>query len=333
VSLVCEAQLRGQERIIKQAQDLEKLGKLTNSGPFMIRDDRDRIIHWSEGCSRLYGFTSEQALGQVSFSLLKTRFPEPLEQIHALLHQTGQWEGELTHIRADGTAIVVASLWILHDRTSMPAVLEISTDISRLKEAEDALRRSEEQLRVATLAAEIGVWSWKFGENKVTASENWKRLYGVDPEAQVTFRTWRDAIHPEDRDRVVREHNAISPGNPEFNIEYRVLNPDGVIRWIVDRGRAQFDSNGQAIEMAGINLDITKRKRAEEALLHTSSELARSNKDLESFAYIASHDLQEPLRTIAGFLQLLEQKVGNQLDDKANNISSLPWTDPSACTK
>jgi PAS domain S-box-containing protein len=317
VSLVCEAQLRGQERILKQAQDLEKLGKLTDSGPFMIRDDQDRIVHWSEGCSRLYGFAREQALGQVSFSLLKTRFPAPLEDIHALLRRTGQWEGELTHIRADGTALVVASLWILHNRTSIPAVLEISTDITRLKEAEDALRRSEEQMRVATMAAEIGVWSWKSGENKVTVSANWRRLYGVDPEAQVTFRTWRDAIHPEDRDRVLKEHNAITQANPEFSIEYRVLNPDGITRWIVDRGRTRFDSRGQPIEMAGINLDITKRKRAEEALLHTSHELARSNKDLESFAYIASHDLQEPLRTIAGFLQLLEQKAGNQLDDKA----------------
>lgn len=317
VSLICEAQLRGRERISKQARDLEELGELTNSGPFIIRDDRDRIIHWSEGCSRLYGFTHEEALGRVSHKLLKTQFPEPLDKIHAKLRKNGRWEGELTHIRGDGKAIVVASLWILRDRSKTPAVLEIGSDITRLKEAEEALRRNEEQLRVATMAAEIGVWSWKSGTDGVSVSSNWRRLYGVETEAKVTFRTWHDAIHPEDRDRAVAELNAVKPENPEFSFEYRVLNPDGTIRWIVDRGRAQFDSSGKATEMAGINLDISKRKRAEEALLRTTQELARSNKDLESFAYVASHDLQEPLRNIAGFLQLLEQKSASQLDDKA----------------
>ena len=198
VSWVSESQLRGRERLLKQAREIEELGQLTDSGPFMIRDERHRILHWSEGCARLYGFTAEQAMGRLSYELLRTRFPAPLNQINAILSQTGRWEGELEHVRADGTTIVAASLWILRKATSAPAVLEISSDITRLKHTEKALRHSEEDL------------------------------------------------------------------------------------------------------------------------LRTSRELERSNKDLESFAYIASHDLQEPLRTITGFLQLLEQKVGNQLDDKAN---------------
>jgi PAS domain S-box-containing protein len=317
VSLVSEAHLRGQERILRQARDLAELGQLTNSAPFMIRDEKDQIIHWSEGCTRLYGFPAEQALGRISHDLLQTRFPNPPDEIYETLRRNGRWEGELTHVRADNAPIVVASLWILRDSAPNRAILEISNDITRLKETEEALRRSEEQLRVATMAAEVGAWLWKAGANQITVSANWRRLYGVAPDEEVTFHTWRNAIHPEDCERAVREHNAVSPENPEFNIEYRVLNPDGTIRWITDRGRAQFDADGRSLEVAGINLDITKRKLAEEALLHTSRELARSNKDLEAFAYITSHDLQEPLRTIASFLQLLEQRIGDQLDDRA----------------
>ncbi len=190
VSLVSEAQLRGQERILKQAQDLEELRQLTDSAPFMIRDDEDRILHWSDGCSRLFGYTPDEALGNICHHLLKTQFPETLEKIRERLRKHGRWEGELTHVCADGTPITVASAWILRDRGTAPVVLEINNDITRLKQAE-------------------------------------------------------------------------------------------------------------------------------ESLLKTSSELARSNRDLESFAYIASHDLQEPLRTIAGFLQLLEKRVGAQMDDKA----------------
>jgi PAS domain S-box-containing protein len=317
VSLISEAQLRGQARLIKQSREIEELGQLTDAGTFMIRDASGRILHWSEGCTRLFGFTADQAVGRASHDLLQTQFPEPLDQINAILHQAGRWEGELVHFPLHGTSIVTASLWISRKRDSAPVILEINTDITQLKRTEQALRHSEEQLRVATMATEVGVWAWKRGTRPITVSENWKRLFGVPREAEVTFRTWRDSLHPEDRDRAIAELKAVHIDQPEFNTEYRVVHPDGAIRWIVDRGRALFDSSGKIAEMAGINLDITKRKQIEEELLRASRELERSNKDLESFAYIASHDLQEPLRTITGFLQLLEQKIGNHLDDKA----------------
>jgi PAS domain S-box-containing protein len=316
VSLVSEAQLRGRERTLKQAQELEAFRQLTDSGPFMIRDDADRIIHWSEGCASLYGFSADQALGHFSHELLKTQFSEPLEKISATLQETGRWQGELVQIRADETAISIASLWILRRSSPAPVILEISSDITRLKQAEEALRRSEEQLRVATLAAEIGVWSWRAGMEFATVSANWKLLFGMALDAEVKFQTWHDAIHPEDRDPAMREFTSINQVHPEFSMEYRVILPDGSMRWVADRGRAIYDAGGHATEIAGITIDITKRKSAEEDLLRTSRELERSNKDLESFAYIASHDLQEPLRTITGFLQLLEHRIGNQLDEK-----------------
>ncbi len=95
------------------------------------------------------------------------------------------------------------------------------------------------------------------------------------------------------------------------------------VSWVSE---SQLRGQERLLKQAGeIERDIARLKQTEQALRHseedllrTSRELERSNKDLESFAYIASHDLQEPLRTITGFLQLLEQKVGNQLDDKAN---------------
>jgi light-regulated signal transduction histidine kinase (bacteriophytochrome) len=95
------------------------------------------------------------------------------------------------------------------------------------------------------------------------------------------------------------------------------------VSWVSEsqlRGRERLLKQAREIERDMIQLKHTEQalRHSEEDLLRTSRELERSNKDLESFAYIASHDLQEPLRTITGFLQLLEQKVGNQLDDKAN---------------
>ncbi len=134
------------------------------------------------------------------------------------------------------------------------------------KRFETALRESEEQLRAATQAAEIGVWSWTPGTNDVVVSGNWRRLFGVAPDAPVTFDTWRNALHPDDRDRATHELHIASERHGEFNTEYRVIWPDGTTRWLVDRGRASYDAHGRAIGMSGVNVDITARKRAEEAL-------------------------------------------------------------------
>ena len=133
-------------------------------------------------------------------------------------------------------------------------------------ENEEALRRSEEQLRASTLAAEIGVWSWTPGTSDVSVTANWRRLFGVAQNAHVDFETWRNALHPDDRDRAVRALNEATAAHREFDTEYRVQLPDGSIRWIVDRGRPWHHGDGRAVTMSGVNIDITERKRAEEDL-------------------------------------------------------------------
>ena len=126
--------------------------------------------------------------------------------------------------------------------------------------------KARSRSRAATLAAEIGVWSWTPGTNDVVVSGNWRQLFGIAPDTRVTFETWRDALHPDDRDRAILELNAASEQQHDFDTEYRVVWPDGTVRWLVDRGRASYDAHGRPIRMAGVNVDITARKRAEEAL-------------------------------------------------------------------
>ncbi len=136
----------------------------------------------------------------------------------------------------------------------------------RVGERTSELARSEEQLRVAALAGNIGVWSWIPGTDHVEVSANWRRLFGVPPDVPVTFETWCNSLHEGDRERAVRELNAASERGQEFNTEYRVVRPDGSVHWMVDRGRALYDGNGRAVSMAGVNVDITERRLAEEAL-------------------------------------------------------------------
>ncbi len=185
-------------------------------------------------------------------------------------------------------------------------LLNAAWETTENRQAEQALRQSEEQLRVAAMAAEIGIWTWVPGTGSVGVSANWRRLFGVAPNAQVTFDTWRNALHPEDRDRAVRELHAASDEHREFNCEYRVVWPDGTIRWIVDRGRASYDDNGRAVGMAGINLDITQRKQAEEALLR-SEKLASVGR----MAATIAHEINNPLSAVMNALYIARDEAAS----------------------
>lgn len=133
-------ELRESERRLReQAQLLEM-------APLLARTPKDRIIFWSKGAEKMYGFTAEEAVGQSSLILLNSQFSEPLEQINAKLQRSGRWEGEVTHRHKDGSSIAVVTQWVLHldDQKKVRAILEVNSDVTERRKAEAALRVSEE---------------------------------------------------------------------------------------------------------------------------------------------------------------------------------------------
>ena len=123
-----------------------------------VRDMDNVITYWNRGAEKLYGVTSEEAVGRVVHVLLQTRFPEPFDKILADLLRTGSWEGELVHTRRDGTHAVVASRWALkRDVRGQPQeILETNNDITAEKHAQEGLAEAHAQLARATRAATLG---------------------------------------------------------------------------------------------------------------------------------------------------------------------------------
>jgi PAS domain S-box-containing protein len=134
------------EEILRERASLLDLTRDT----VFVRDMDDVITYWNRGAEELYGWTNQEAVGQVSHELMRTIFSEPLDEINTNLLRTGRWEGELVHTKRDGTRVVVASRWSLQrDELGNPtAILETNNNITERKQAEEALRRSRDELEI-----------------------------------------------------------------------------------------------------------------------------------------------------------------------------------------
>lgn len=167
------------------------------------------------------------------------------------------------------------------------------------RETEKRLRASEERLSLATASARIGVWSWNIPSERVEASTDCKQMFGWTAGDSVTYTMFLDRLHAGDRDSVQRAVDSAVRNQMTYDTEYRIVLPDGTIRWIAARGCAQYQ-NGQARDMLGVVLDITDRKRAEAEAQRQRAELAHVARvsTMGELAASVAHELNQPLGAI-----------------------------------
>ena len=147
-------------------------------------------------------------------------------------------------------------------------------DITEAKKTAEALRGTQQRLRLAQEAANAGTWEWNLLTNENTWSEELWPLYGLEPNSlEPSLETWLQSVHPDDRARVEQVVREASSKEMELNAEWRVLDRDGKERWLMCRGKPFRDAYGRMTHYAGIVIDITDRKRAEEALRHAFDQI------------------------------------------------------------
>ncbi|MFS0518185.1 PAS domain S-box protein [Nostoc sp. UIC 10607] len=157
---------------------------------------------------------------------------------------------------------------------SLEGVSVFLKEITKEKQTEIALQESEEHLRLALEASQMGTWDWNLLTNYLKWSSRQEQLFGLTPGTFLgKYEAFLACLHPEDRKAVNRKVMDAKDNKSEYYVEYRVIWTDGSIHWIAAKGKCIYDDEGTAIRMLGTCLDITQRKEVEAILQQSKAEL------------------------------------------------------------
>ena len=184
-----------------------------------------------------------------------------------------------------------------------------NTDIEDLKRAEASAMEAAEQRRLAVEAAGMGAWDWNVKTGALAWSERAFVLFGVPPGEVPSYERFIAAIHPEDRDRVKAAlATALAHPPHRYQCEYRVVRPDGSVRWLFGKGAAQIDPiSGEPVRMIGITVDVTERVLGAKELEAALEAAQAANRAKDAFLASLSHELRTPLTPVLFLAASLER--------------------------
>lgn len=313
-------ELKQAEQALCQTQHL--IQKITDTTPnllYIYDQIQNCNIYANRQTEEFFGLTQTEIQAQGGQFITEVLHPEDLinlpntEEIFATADDGELIESEIRFKNANGEWRWLHLWEVIFSRNAegKPAqILGTAIDITERKQLEAKLATSEELLRTALEAAQMGTWDWNITA-QVTGSADEHNFSGLE----VVNETLIGIIHPEDRDLVLQAIQDTIQNGSNYDIEFRVILPNGDIRWQAHKGRVFHDETGRPVRMAGVDLDITERKKAEEIRrqLEREQELSQLRR---RFFSLASHEFRTPLSTILASAQLMQLATQEWSEEK-----------------
>ncbi len=260
---------------LRQALEFEEAIVTSMGEGLYTVNEQGLVTSVNEAAEKLFGYTCAELLGRKMHDVTHYKhqdgkpFPaEECEGLQVLRKGKSLTNHEDVFIRKDGSFfdVVYSSSPILAGSKIIGLVV-VFRDVSEKKRAQEALQQSEERLRMAQQAGQIGTFEWNMTTGVNTWTKEMEAIYGLPPGGfSGTQEAWERLVHPDDLPEVMRRvRHAIDSGEPG-EAEFRVLWPDSSLHWVAGRWRILKDETGRPLQLFGVNIEITARKQSEAAL-------------------------------------------------------------------
>lgn len=318
------------EDALRESEEKYRLIVDTAYEGIVIADPEGTYTYVNQRMADMLGCSIDEILGKSGNDFIFDDFLPVVQEIRTGLGEGHSIQGEFKFRRKDGSVLWTAynSTAVYDDEGRHIANIGMHTDITDRRKAEKALQESEKHYSEIVETAEEGIAVHEPDGTITYVNQRMADMLGY-PREELIGSLSTDFVDGEEKELVIQTRKNLKYDG-SFTRERKMSCKDGSTLWTLTNLTPRRDNAGNFIGYLAMHTDITERKKAEEKLKESENrfhslyeeqkrltdELKSSNKDLEQFAYVASHDLQEPLRMVASFTQLLEMQYKDKLDDK-----------------